>query len=629
MLLMHRLLIGLFIFISTPALTNVVTSADTSMSTSPTSIDTAAVASTTNSTTTHPHTSTVGITAITTINTNPANTNNSTTSTTPIRSTGALTNVVTSADTSMSTSPTSIDAAAVASTTNSTTTHPHTSTVGITAITTINTNPANTNNSTTSTTPIRSTGGHATTTPAFATTAASTISPPVSTAGNDTNHPTTATNPPVTTSGTASMPSSTAGENVTSPLFSTSGNTTVVVNTATLITPVNVTSSSGNPATTPITTLSNATSPSFTTHVSHLTTPGITTVPLVTTPGNTTSAQTIPVNATTPPQPTQVTCPAVPCPALSVCVDSTCQCLAGTLFENGACVVTKTFPSMLRVNRTFNANMNKTDSIEFKEFAKEIISAVNTVMRHQSSYINSVVIKLMEGSVIATVNSFFEANSPVTQKTFDQTIDDAIKNCGSNSCGILGNATYTATSLCAQIPAPCDDTSTVCGMTNGFVNCACRPGYVPNLYQSMSCETSLLALVVVACVLGGILLIGILAVLIYICVTNRREKSQDRFYSTPYPIENIQNIQSTWSSQGIAPIPRATLASSSSNNAGDISLEMTDGAGRKRNSNGLTGSYDLTTDGMRTFKGKNPSRYSYLVGQENPYYLDGEERRTT
>lgn len=151
---------------------------------------------------------------------------------------------------------------------------------------------------------------------------------------------------------------------------------------------------------------------------------------------------------------------------------------------------------------------------------------------------------------------------------------------------------------------------------------------------------------VVACVLGGILLIGILAVLIYICVTNRwvfnlhytcmkpirpehvfqsalfvcnmhwlisvvrcpcqprllvswpvqsshlmtvcgcvsrREKSQDRFYSTPYPIENIQ---STWSSQGIAPIPRATLASSSSNNAGDISLEMTEGAG-KRNSNGL------------------------------------------
>lgn len=35
------------------------------------------------------------------------------------------------------------------------------------------------------------------------------------------------------------------------------------------------------------------------------------------------------------------------------------------------------------------------------------------------------------------------------------------------------------------------------------------------------CAASLLALVVVACVLGGILLIVILAVLIYICVTRR------------------------------------------------------------------------------------------------------------
>lgn len=42
-----------------------------------------------------------------------------------------------------------------------------------------------------------------------------------------------------------------------------------------------------------------------------------------------------------------------------------------------------------------------------------------------------------------------------------------------------------------------------------------------------------------------------------------------------------------------------------------------------------TGSYDLTAEGMKTFKGKTPSRYSYLVGHENPYYLDGEDRRGT
>ena len=41
-----------------------------------------------------------------------------------------------------------------------------------------------------------------------------------------------------------------------------------------------------------------------------------------------------------------------------------------------------------------------------------------------------------------------------------------------------------------------------------------------------------------------------------------------------------------------------------------------------------TGSYDLTSDSMNTFKGKNPSRYSYLVqGHENPYFKPADERR--
>lgn len=41
-----------------------------------------------------------------------------------------------------------------------------------------------------------------------------------------------------------------------------------------------------------------------------------------------------------------------------------------------------------------------------------------------------------------------------------------------------------------------------------------------------------------------------------------------------------------------------------------------------------SGSYDLNPDAMRTFKGKNPSRYSYLVqGHENPYFLPGDEKK--
>ncbi|XP_026102858.1 mucin-13-like [Carassius auratus] len=49
-------------------------------------------------------------------------------------------------------------------------------------------------------------------------------------------------------------------------------------------------------------------------------------------------------------------------------------------------------------------------------------------------------------------------------------------------------------------------------------------------YSGFNCDdSSLLALVVVACVLGGILLIVILAVLIYICVTRCNKKSSSNF----------------------------------------------------------------------------------------------------
>lgn len=41
-----------------------------------------------------------------------------------------------------------------------------------------------------------------------------------------------------------------------------------------------------------------------------------------------------------------------------------------------------------------------------------------------------------------------------------------------------------------------------------------------------------------------------------------------------------------------------------------------------------TGSYDLNPEGMGTFKGKTPSRYSYLVqGHENPYFLPQDNKK--
>lgn len=41
-----------------------------------------------------------------------------------------------------------------------------------------------------------------------------------------------------------------------------------------------------------------------------------------------------------------------------------------------------------------------------------------------------------------------------------------------------------------------------------------------------------------------------------------------------------------------------------------------------------SGSYDVNPEGMTTFTGKTPSRYSYLVqGHVNPYFLPGDEKK--
>lgn len=325
--------------------------------------------------------------------------------------------------------------------------------------------------------------------------------------------------------------------------------------------------------------------------------------------------------------------------------------MTGTIPLNNACVETKTFPSTLRVNRTFEEAMNNPQSPEFQKTAKEVIAAVNEALRNQPNYINSTVIKLMSGSIVATVNSFFEPSSPVTQELVTSAMNTAISDCEKTNCGILANAQYTETNLCDQDPRPCDVDTTECLAKDGTPDCICKPGHISSLYQSRSCrvcpsgykaqedmcvrcpfgysgfncdDSSLLALVVVACVLGGILLIVILAVLIYICVTRSKKKSSSNYYNSPFPAEEFR---ATWPSQDIGHIPRATLTSSSSIDATGNSLEMSEELGKKDHSNGLSGSYDLGTDVMRTFKDVNPTRYSYLVGHENPYFIHGDDKR--
>uniref|UniRef100_UPI0037E8C4CE protein HEG-like n=1 Tax=Semicossyphus pulcher TaxID=241346 RepID=UPI0037E8C4CE len=144
-------------------------------------------------------------------------------------------------------------------------------------------------------------------------------------------------------------------------------------------------------------------------------------------------------------------------------------------------------------------------------------------------------------------------------------------------------------------------------------------------YAGFNCnDSALLAVVVISCVLGGILIILILALLIY-CFCGGRSQSKPDSSSSPYASDDTNQPWPT----GITPIPRATT-----NWDAAPSIELTEGGStralvdKKHQTNGLTGSYDLNPDGMKTFKGKNPSRYSYLVqGHENPYFLPGDEKK--
>ncbi|XP_061837283.1 uncharacterized protein [Nerophis lumbriciformis] len=364
----------------------------------------------------------------------------------------------------------------------------------------------------------------------------------------------------------------------------------------------------------------------------------------------------------TSPLPTQgpvLVCPAEPCPLESVCLNGTCQCLSGSFLVDGRCTRGQVFAGQLHLSSLdFNSDMLNRSSKAFQNTAGNIATALAGAFSDQPAYIRSDVVQLAPGSVIATVNNIF-ANMAASQESVEQTIKEVI---ASSSQGLLINATFSSTDLCGQAPFPCDTVTAVCTSANGLVICSCKQGYVSTVYSNTSCkacpsgqhgvdnicktcafgygglncrDSSLLAVVVVSCVLGGILLILISALLAYCCW--RRCQGDPGSSSSPYPTGELAK---PWPSD-ITPIPRATATSTWDT----ASMEMTEGGSTrvlvdgKNHTNGVgfqlkqarwkkSGSYDLNTDAMKTFKSKNPSRYSYLVeGHKNPYFLPGDNKK--
>ncbi|KAK5884692.1 hypothetical protein CesoFtcFv8_018489 [Champsocephalus esox] len=458
------------------------------------------------------------------------------------------------------------------------------------------------------------------------------------------------TNPNLTAGPQPSSPTSitTSSSLPTSPSSSTqapTGNTTTLSPSAT------------NPGVTIYTTMTQSPEPSVgdaSASSTTLPTPTISTGTIITdTTLRPTEVTTTNSTTAAPPTPPVIVCPSVPCPLESVCLNGTCQCLSGSFLVNGRCTQAQIFSGKLHLTSlTFTNEMSNRSSVIFRETAFQISTTLRNALKNQPGYKQSDVVQLKPGSVQAIVNNIFE-NTNTTQKSVDQAIQEAIANPENT---LLADATFIGTNLCVQEPLPCDVSTTMCTNTNGRPLCSCREGYISILYSNSSCkacpsgqravgdtcqpcafgyagfncnDSALLAVVVISCVLGGVLIILLLTLLIY-CCRMRSSKSKPDLSRSPYSSEDLNHPWPT----GITPIPRAT-----SNWDAATPIEMTDGGSahvKKHQTNGLgfhpkqkgwkkSGSYDLNPDGMNTFTGKNPSRYSYLVqGHENPYFLPGE-----
>ncbi|XP_068435019.1 mucin-13 [Clinocottus analis] len=441
----------------------------------------------------------------------------------------------------------------------------------------------------------------------------------------------------VTTTNSSTTPTSTT--------ISTGTNTTSITQRPTDVTPNN--SSTTPMATTTISTGTNTTSitqrPTDVTINNSSTTPtSATTISTGTTVTRTTQRPTD--TTAVPPVSPVIVCPTVPCPIESVCLNGTCQCLSGSFLVNGRCAAAQVFPGQLHLTSlTFQKNMSNRASEIFQTTAAQISKALRDALKNQPGYKQSDVVQLEPGSVRATVNNIFE-NTTATQESVAQAITEAITNPAND---LFANATFTGTNLCTQQPLPCDVSTTMCTNAKGQAVCSCKEGYISILYSNTSCrmcpsgqraerdvcqpcafgyagfncnDSALLAVVIVSCVLGALLII-VLALLAY-CYWSGCARSKTDYSSSPY---SSGDLNQPWPT-GVTPIPRATT-----NREAASPIEMSEGSGTRtpvektHQTNGSTGSYDLSPEGMNTFKGKNPSRYSYLVqGHENPYFLPGD-----
>ncbi|GCB68531.1 hypothetical protein scyTo_0000898 [Scyliorhinus torazame] len=335
-------------------------------------------------------------------------------------------------------------------------------------------------------------------------------------------------------------------------------------------------------------------------------------------------------------------CVTAVCPPSSKCVNLfmsyKCQCPLGFSDVTAGCQAVRIFPGILHLqNATFTDDLKEIYSKAFYEMATKTENEMKGFFKDNNDYFKSVVRKFTKGSVNAFVDNVFAVSSTATKESVSTTIRNGIERC--TSCDLVSRAdTFNVGSICSL--NPCDNSTSQCKANNGIATCNCMPGYFKFLPSDRSCKACLsgfkfengtcvkcpfgyggfncdksylLVVVVVSCVLGGIILLLLLA-LITTCLRSKSGSCSSSSGSHDYVM---------WPKSEMPKIPRATM--------------HWDGNQLEMQENGSTSSLnDIHRDGRRTpeknddlktFKGKQQSRYTYLCqGQENPYYVSDEKK---
>ncbi|XP_041480272.1 mucin-5AC-like [Lytechinus variegatus] len=173
------------------------------------------------------------------------------------------------------------------------------------------------------------------------------------------------------------------------------------------------------------------------------------------------------------------------------CVDGRCECRPSTYrtHVNYQCSGTRSFTFTFRIFLIDNDQALYTDDLRDKQSSAfqllqtDLVKSINSVFEGMTSFLGSEVFSFQSGSIIVTSLVYFEQNSPVTNDSLSNHINNVME---SNRFIINNNSSYTldASSIVVEPTNECflgiDDCSqfaTCSDMNEDGFNCTCIEGY--------------------------------------------------------------------------------------------------------------------------------------------------------